>query len=86
MVKVEHLKLMPPNHIFATGEGEFPEIHQGMIRWIAVKSNQNDWCIKVAPANLNKEQVRKHGKIVDVPRLINQILPTSEGAMALYRK
>lgn len=88
MLYPEALKQMPPNHIFATGDGEFPDLHDKPIRWVAIWSGGSggDWCIKVAERRFNREQVAKVGRIVDVPKLIYELLPASDKAMALYRK
>ena len=85
MLYPHHLKEMPKNHLFATGDGEFPDLHDKPIRWVAVWSGI-DWCIKVAERRFNREQVAKVGRMVDVPKLIYQLLPASDKAMELYRK
>ena len=85
MLHVDHLKEMPKGHIFATGDGEFPELHDKPIRWVAVWDGM-DWCLKVAERRFNRVQVAKVGRIVDVPKLIYQLLPASDAAMALYRR
>ena len=85
MIHADDLKEMPANHIFATGDGDYPNLHPVPIRWVAVWSGL-DWCIKVAERRFNREQVAKVGRIVDVPKLIYQLLPASDAAMELYRK
>ena len=85
MIYPEQLRAMPRGHIFATGDGDFPDLHPVPIRWVAIWSGM-DWCLKVAESRFNREQVAKVGRIVDVPKLIYQLLPASDKAMALYRK
>lgn len=75
---------MPKNHVFASGDGLFPDLHPKEIRWIA-KWSGLDWVIIVAERRFNREQVAKVGRIVDVPKLIYQLLPASDAAMNLYR-
>lgn len=85
MLHANDLKKMPPNHEFAKGDGEFLELHPTPIKWVAIKG-QYDWTIYVAPIKYSFEDVIKMGKIVDVPKIIYNILPCDSEAMKLYRK
>ena len=85
MLCASQLKAMPPNHEFAKGDGEFPELSKEKIRWIAIWSG-HDWCLKVSPATKNFKEVATSGRIVDIPKIIQQIQPSNTEAMLLYRK
>ena len=87
MIKAENLRAMPAQHEFAAGEGIYPQLREDEIRWVAIWSGL-DWCLYVSSPKYNKKQVRQFGKIVDahMKKLINDILPADEEAMALYRK
>ena len=85
MLRASQLKAMPKNHVFAKGDGEFPELSKEPIRWIAVWSGM-DWCLKVSPATKNFKEVATSGRIVDIPKIIMQIMPCSLDAFKLYRK
>ena len=83
MLKAEHLKGTPARE-FAKGDGFFPDLHPtDRIRWIATW-NGTLWRINVSPATKNYKEVAKKGRLVDIPKIIQQILPASEDAMALY--
>ena len=85
MLYPHQLKAMPPRHEFARGDGEYPELSKEPIRWVAIWSG-GDWSIKVAPATKNYKEVAERGKIVDIPKIIYQLVPCSDGAMKLYLK
>lgn len=85
MLKAEHLKSMPANHVFAKGEIDIPELSEKTLRWIAIW-NQKDWRILVAPSEHNFREVELKGKVVDVEKYIQKIQPCSSDAMALYIK
>ena len=85
MIKAEQLKEMPRGHQFAKGDGVFTDLSPDPIRWVAIWSGL-DWCIKVAPATKNFKEAAERGRIVDIPKIVYQILPASDSAMELYRK
>ena len=85
MLHASDLKAMPIRHRFAKGDGEFLELHPTPVKWVAIKE-QYDWAIYVAPIKYSFEDVIKMGKIVDIPKIIEQIMPCDSEAMALYRK
>lgn len=85
MLRAEQLKEMPPRHEFARGDGEFPDLSPDPIRWVCIWSGV-DWCIKVAPTTRNFKEVAEKGRIVDIPKIIQQIQPATDAAMKLYRK
>lgn len=84
MLKSEHLKGTPARE-FAKGDGVFPELHEESIKWIGIW-NGSDWRIKVAPSEKNFKEVAESGKVVDIPKIIQQIIPADSAAMELYFK
>ncbi len=85
MITGSQLKQMPANHEFAKGDCEIPELHPELIRWVAIWGGM-DWCIKVSAATKNFQEVRERGRIVDIQKFIQQIVPCDSEAMELYRK
>ena len=86
MLHASQLKSMPPNHEFAKGDGFYPELHPtDRIRWIAVWDGSS-WRIRVAPVTKNFKEVATTGRIVDIPKIIHQIVPCTEDAFNLYFK
>lgn len=83
MLRASQLKAMPAQHVFARGDGEFPELHKKRCRWVAIWGGF-DWAIRFAPAEKNYKEVEKEGKIVRNPKNITNILPADSEAMKLY--
>ena len=83
MLRASQLKAMPKNHVFAKGDGEFPELYKGRIKWVAIWGFF-DWAIRFAPAEKNYKEVEKEGKIVRNPKNITNILPADSEAIKLY--
>jgi hypothetical protein len=84
MLKAENLKGTPPRQ-FAQGDGTFPDLHKDPIRWVSLWDGR-EWTLRVAPANHNFKEVAERGKIVDIPKIIHQIMPCNAEAFNLYRK
>lgn len=85
MLKAEHLKGTPARQ-FAQGDGFFPDLHPtDRIRWVATW-NGNDWRIRVSPATKDFKEVAEKGRVVDLPKIIYQLIPCSDSAMELYFK
>lgn len=85
MLKAKHLKGTPARQ-FAQGDGFFLDLHPtDRVRWVALW-NGTDWRIRVAPATKNFKEVAEKGRVVDLPKIINQIVPCSEDALNLYLK
>ena len=87
MLHASDLKAMPPQHVFASGEGEYHDLRHDPVKWVAIWGGL-DWAIYVSSTKYNYKQVREFGKIVDanMKKLITSILPCAEDALNLYRK
>lgn len=85
MLKAEHLKGTPARQ-FAQGDGHFPDLHPtDRIRWVALWDT-GTWRIRVSPATKNFKEVAESGRVIDIHKIIQQIVPASSDAMALYFK
>lgn len=85
MLKAEHLKGTPARE-FAKGDGFFSDLHPTeRIRWVALWSGSS-WRIRIAPVTKNFKEVAESGRVVDIPKIIQQIIPADSAAMEMYFK
>lgn len=85
MLKATDLKGTPARE-FAKGDGFFPDLHPTKrIRWVALWSGSS-WRIRIASTSKNFKEVAESGRVVDIPKIIQQIIPADSAAMEMYFK
>jgi hypothetical protein len=101
MVKLDYLKQLKPDTIFA--RGKFVDSPEGVnlagtgrkLRWVAVRGGIHDWAIYAEPpysdpdeecnGGWTDQQIRRHGTKVHRDSNILALVPCDDEAFAMYR-
>ena len=77
------LQWLPPHTIL--GGGTFTKQDGSLWRWVAKRGSYHDWAMYHGDSEWSDTRILESGNKIMDKELINQLLPSDDEAMALYR-
>lgn len=76
---------MPPNTVFATGTGTYPEVYHKEIRWVAVRGGIHDWAIYYHLSENDEYFIKTQGDKMFTESVIKRLVPCDDESYKIYR-
>ena len=84
---IKQLEEMKPGLRFATGTGNYPELSEYDIRWVAVRGDgMADWCIYYHHLQNDVDMVAREGDKCFTKSVIKRLVPCDDETYGRYRR